>query len=321
MPQPLPPNPYNTGQQAVLHAAYKRCVILQNSHLEVVQCGRLSVLICARLLGYMILEAPIDEGRTEFVSEIVRCVNDVDLQKLAEVYKNHLLRLFRRIKGHTPTPSRHPSAPSFDTQAAGFSLLLAPTPGSHGSAKEQALERDGYRCVFSGRLDSRSVDEGRVQEDDESVTTVTELAHIFDRSTNEGLEDEKKASYASSALAVLSRFGRIDAVRELNGAGLHRLENVLTLASDLHQMFDKLQLWLERKPDVIVFSGTLPPPDPRYLALHAACARVAHLSGAGEYIDRILRDIERVGVLASHGNSDALYHVLVCRVDVEIEAY
>lgn len=92
-PQPLPPNPYNTGQQAVLHAAYKRCVILQNSHSEVVQCGRLSVLICARLLGYMILEAPTDEGRTEFVSEIVRCVNDVDLQKLAEVYKNHLLRL------------------------------------------------------------------------------------------------------------------------------------------------------------------------------------------------------------------------------------
>lgn len=114
----------------------------------------------------------------------------------------------RRIKGHTPTPSRHPSAPSFDAQAAGFSPLLAPTPRSHGLAKKQvrdrlyqnvlvqfrtqALERDGYRCVFSGRLDSQSVDEGRVQEDDESVTTVTELAHIFDRSTNEGLEDEKK---------------------------------------------------------------------------------------------------------------------------------
>jgi len=97
MPEPLPPNPYNTGQQAVLHAAYKRCVVLQNNHLEVVQCGHLSVLICARLLGYMILEAPTDEGRTEFVSEIVRCVNDVDLQKLAEVYKNHLLRLCKLL--------------------------------------------------------------------------------------------------------------------------------------------------------------------------------------------------------------------------------
>ena len=97
MPQPLPPNPYNTGQQAVLHAAYKRCVILQNSHSEVGQRGRLSVLICARLLGYMILEAPTDEGRTEFVSEIVRCVDDMDLQKLAEVYKNHLLRLCKLL--------------------------------------------------------------------------------------------------------------------------------------------------------------------------------------------------------------------------------
>ncbi|KAF9064412.1 hypothetical protein BDP27DRAFT_1471999, partial [Rhodocollybia butyracea] len=27
-------------------------------------------------------------------------------------------------------------------------------------------------------------------------------------------------------------------------------------------------------------------PDPALLALHATCAKVAHLSGAGEYIDR-----------------------------------
>lgn len=97
MPHPLPSNPYNTCQQGTLHAAYKRCVSLQNSHSEVVQAGRLSVLICARLLGYMILEAPTDEGRAEFVSEIVRCVNDEDLQKLAELYKNHLLRLCKLL--------------------------------------------------------------------------------------------------------------------------------------------------------------------------------------------------------------------------------
>lgn len=105
-------------------------------------------------------------------------------------------------------------------------------------------------------------------EDGVSETTVTELAHIFDRSTTEGLHDERKvltstppvlflltlplikASYASSALAVLSRFGKIDTVRELNGPGLHRLENVLTLAADIHRLFDKLHIWLERNPGV-----------------------------------------------------------------------
>ena len=61
----------------------------------------------------------------------------------------------------------------------------------------------------------------------------------------------------------------------------------------------------------------LPLPDPRYLALHAACARVAHLSGAGEYIDKALRDIEETGALANDGPSHALYHALVRRLDVE----
>ena len=47
----------------------------------------------------------------------------------------------------------------------------------------------------------------------------------------------------------------------------------------------------------------LPPPDPRYLKLHAACAKVAHLSGAGEYIDNVLRDTETTRVLAKDGSS------------------
>jgi len=155
MSQPLPSNPYNTGQQAVLHVAYGRCATLQNRHSQVVPCGHLSVLICARILGYMILEAPTDEGRTELATEIVRCVGDEDLQKLAEIYKNHLLRvckpLFRWLshpltkdvslsvlgnKGRTPTPTRHPSAPSFDAQAASISTLLMRTPRSHEQAKE-----------------------------------------------------------------------------------------------------------------------------------------------------------------------------------------
>jgi hypothetical protein len=65
-------------------------------------------------------------------------------------------------------------------------------------------------------------------------------------------------------------------------------------------------------------ANNIPLPDPRYLALPAACASVAHLSGAGEYIDKVLRDIERIGVLANDGPSDALYHALVRHRDVEV---
>lgn len=52
-------------------------------------------------------------------------------------------------------------------------------------------------------------------------------------------------------------------------------------------------------PDEIKF----PLPDPRYLKIHAACARVAHLSGAGEYIQDIFRDMEECRVLAEDGST------------------
>ena len=56
-------------------------------------------------------------------------------------------------------------------------------------------------------------------------------------------------------------------------------------------------------------------PDSRYLALHAACAKVAQYSGVGEYIEKILRDIEEIEILAGDGSSDALYHALLRHVD------
>ena len=62
-----------------------------------------------------------------------------------------------------------------------------------------------------------------------------------------------------------------------------------------------------------------PLPNPRYLALHAACARVAHLSGAAEYIEGILRDMEDTKVLANDGSScDVLYHALMRSVDIQV---
>lgn len=59
-----------------------------------------------------------------------------------------------------------------------------------------------------------------------------------------------QTAYTETAFAVLARFGQIDAIGELNGDNMHRLENVLTLNSDTHTLFDTLKLWLERNPAV-----------------------------------------------------------------------
>lgn len=55
----------------------------------------------------------------------------------------------------------------------------------------------------------------------------------------------------------------------------------------------------------------LPLPDPRLLALHAVCARVAHMSGAAEALDDFDRDVEETSVLARDGASAHLLNMML----------
>lgn len=38
-------------------------------------------------------------------------------------------------------------------------------------------------------------------------------------------------------------------------------------------------------------------PDPRIIALHAACARIAHMSGAAEVLEEVYRDTEAIPLM------------------------
>lgn len=73
-------------------------------------------------------------------------------------------------------------------------------------------------------------------------------------------------------------------------------------------------------PATVTFESTvpakLPLPDRRYLAFHAACAKVVHLSGAAEYILKTLRDCERTKVLSEDGSSAELLGSLLSGMSV-----
>jgi hypothetical protein len=61
--------------------------------------------------------------------------------------------------------------------------------------------------------------------------------------------------------------------------------------------------------DECLRKGVPPPklPDPSLIAIRAAVARVAHMSGAAEHRDALWRDEEEIEVLASDGsNADFL---------------
>jgi hypothetical protein len=57
-----------------------------------------------------------------------------------------------------------------------------------------------------------------------------------------------------------------------------------------------------------------PMPSVHYLRLHAACARVAHKSGAATYIEELARDIARLTVLAEDGSSAGVLAAALTRI-------
>lgn len=84
--QPLPANPYHRHTNPGWHDAYNVCLEFQT--------GQQQQRVKVRVLGYLIIEAPVAEGRDYVCNEILSC--ERDLQKLlviAEKYTFLFLRL------------------------------------------------------------------------------------------------------------------------------------------------------------------------------------------------------------------------------------
>jgi hypothetical protein len=72
-------------------------------------------------------------------------------------------------------------------------------------------------------------------------------------------------------------------------------------------------------PDVVaacVANGRPVPalPSPSLFAIRAACSRVAHMAGAAEQADQILRDLEDMSVMAENGTTADLFTARLLQV-------
>ncbi|KAF8267683.1 hypothetical protein EI94DRAFT_1729918 [Lactarius quietus] len=335
---PLGPNPYNAEAHSPWFSAYDRCLQLQASNPE--------WAMHARCLGYLLSEA-IDDGSRHYIArEIVNCTGNDKLKDLAKFYIDHLFRLFRQNKGRTPAPSYHSSRDSFENERGFYSATVEPAPKDHSQAKKSALRRDGYRCMVTRDIDADYLDtlspaERDILSQGGTGAAPTHLAHIFPPSTNRGLKPEEeghsKTHYASTVWAIVNSFAHINVLDELNGDMAHRLSNALTLRADVHSLFDDLRMWFEEVPNtpqtytvcsthnmylrsvpnpLVTFTsiGGLDLPDPRYLRLHAAICRVAHMSGAAEYLDLYDREQEERHVMAPDGTSGEFLNARLHRV-------
>ncbi|KAH9013272.1 hypothetical protein EDB85DRAFT_1877121 [Lactarius pseudohatsudake] len=293
-------------------------------------------LIHVRILGYLIREGP-SLTASEFVAKEVNKIPEGDedeIDKAGEKYFHHYLRIFKKSGGRTPGSSLS-ACDAFETRKAiVMEMLRHKPPEDQKEAKRQALVRDDFQCIVSGEYDSRLVK----QNDDLRAAAYrffpprvgkTQCAHIIPSSTNENILDSKdKHEHAASFWAILGCFGYTGFPEKMTGKKVHNLDNVMTLGMEIHDSFDQLDMWFEAKgsPNTYTIKATdtvflakckaadckitltsadprLPLPNPEYLEIHAACCRVAHLSGAGEYMDKVLEDLEDTRVLSQDGSS------------------
>lgn len=129
-----------------------------------------------------------------------------------------------------------------------------------------------------------------------------------------------------NTLQILDLFdpGIMHLVKDIN---IDRPYNAITLSGNYHFFFRRLFVYFEAdtsaqhtyaiKPIKPYLLPELPitrqlfitpdhnidPPLPRLLAIHRACCLVMHLSGAGDYIEKVVQDMEE-GTLRSDGTTE-----------------
>ncbi|KAI6028835.1 hypothetical protein F5J12DRAFT_961323, partial [Pisolithus orientalis] len=294
-------------------------------------------LIHCRILGYLFHYFPARDIKP-FVREIVT-TNDQprELLQLGEFYYDFFIRSFKSNEGQSP-PSSSPLSPHpSDNVAKLIECILQEAPQDHRTAKKHALVRDSFQCPVTKVYDWDAV---MCSEEMEMKITregaeggFTQCVHIFPEFTNANITPDStevgsllnRATYAASVWGVLDRFGYSALREELNGPNIHRLENVVTMEESLRIHFDRLWIWftateepntyklegirdwlISRYPKYVTFSTpdpkNLPLPSPTYLSIHAACAKIAHVSGAGRYIEKIFRCMEGTRALSEDGD-------------------
>ncbi|KAF5334992.1 hypothetical protein D9611_010051 [Ephemerocybe angulata] len=287
-------------------------------------------LICVRILGCLLEYAPGDKARSLVASEILGSYGDMEgLLAIGRWYLDHFERLLRYSK---------------QRNWAGYGPSTEPVLGvplTHDDAESLVKRRDNFHCLLTGCPDRRACIDGDdafreqvLKENYDGIPSTTYGCHIINLVTDSRV---RGGDYSMSTWAILQRLGLQSVLEELSGHGVHRLENMITAILDAQLLFNELRIWfvaVPNSPNVYELHHNLerwdfhakvqagkielktpdpvncPLPSPRYLEIHAACARVAHFSGALRYIYKRLWNADCVEmmmppVLDADGSSES----------------
>ncbi|KAH9955484.1 hypothetical protein BC827DRAFT_1236685 [Russula dissimulans] len=285
-----------------------------------------------RILAFLLLNAPHRGVRSEVARSIHSRKDDRDLVSFGALLERYLLLPLMKHRSRTPVPSEHWSrSPSpLGVVEDQVQVDITEAPKNHKDAKDRALIRDNWRCIVTDVVQWGAPDDIMDQLDVKQtiIAICTECAHIAPEATFFGMHPEldknenSKRDHFSFVSAVLKQF--LYDIDNFIGEKVHSLTNVITMQADIHNVFDELEFYFERTPQrnryetkyltpyglkpypnirqFVTFSTIdpehLPVPSPELLAFHATCCKVAHFSGAADYINKIFHAAQRMGELA-----------------------
>ncbi|KAI0328659.1 hypothetical protein GY45DRAFT_1420463 [Cubamyces sp. BRFM 1775] len=203
--QPLPPNPYEQGSDT--YEAYERCLQLERRP----------------AWNAFLDDVPQDHPYEDIVQIMTTIVTAGVL--------GHGLYFAPNDTGRNAL------------DAAQNPHLLEASSSNAAQLRSLTLLRDHHRCVFTGKVDRRSLQRGIVGPSPEA--TSTNVAHIISQSLTDGIHGvtpahQAKFERARTAGAMIERFGGFDARNVLNQDNIHSPKNAFTASIDPHEMFDQL---------------------------------------------------------------------------------
>ncbi|KAJ8487857.1 hypothetical protein ONZ45_g14179 [Pleurotus djamor] len=295
VPFELPPNStqlplFNEGKMSYVCdppfvAAYRACKELEEAG---EQTDSPTQVVRARMLGYLLINIPSVGAQDKFVKAINETPNVDTLNRLGDTIIRFFVLNFR-------TSQQSSSIASEDTDSDNDADNLVTSMPSPSETKQKALRRDRNRCILTGRFDLSAP---TYPEDVLFRPVETMCAFIIPKATIGSLDPSLDATSASDYPQIVKEIMRtfIQDATGTEAMDVNSLHNIMTLQYDPYHLFNSLDLWFEQTSEANVYhietilttTTTLPLLSPTLLALHAACAKVAHLSGAAQLVDFLL---------------------------------